>query len=78
MYTGQHEHPTLTTAFKNVYGCMDTSWERDKGNPILTAMVIPQERAATRDKLVTCTYTYESMIMIDSQNYATWPSGCFQ
>lgn len=50
MHTGQHEHPTLTTAFKNVYGCMDTSWERDKGNPILTAMVIPQERAATRDK----------------------------
>ena len=47
MHTGQHEHPTLTTAFKNVYGCMDTSWERDKGNPILTAMVIPQERAAT-------------------------------
>lgn len=50
MHTGQHEHPTLTTAFKNVYGCMDTSWERDKGNPILTAMVIPQEQAATRDK----------------------------
>lgn len=48
MHTGQHEHPTLTTAFKNVYGCMDTSWERDKGNPILTAMVIPQERAATQ------------------------------
>ena len=48
MHTGQHEHPTLTTAFKNVYGCMDTSWERDKGNPILTVMVIPQERAATQ------------------------------
>ena len=43
MHTGQHEHPTLTTAFKNVYSCMDTSWERDKGNPILTAMVIPRE-----------------------------------
>lgn len=51
MHTGQHEHPTLTTAFKNVYSCMDTSWERDKGNPILTAMVIPQERAATPTSL---------------------------
>lgn len=77
MHTGQHEHPTLTTAFKNVYSCMDTSWERDKGNPILTAMVIPQLNEQQLNKLVTCTYTYESM-MINSQNYATWPSGCFQ